>query len=93
LYKFRLRCCVSSKEVSPALSSSATLREDAAEPEHLHWSAFGPPSDDFKVLKSFALYVSDLDPPFLSAGAVSIIPTLFCVEFMLPILMRFLGTS
>jgi hypothetical protein len=49
-YKFRLRCCFSAKEV-PAMSamSALPLRDDAAEPELLHWSAFGPPSDDFKV--------------------------------------------
>lgn len=29
--------------------SALPLRDDAAEPELLHWSAFGPPSDDFKV--------------------------------------------
>ena len=29
--------------------SALPLRDDAAEPELLHWSSFGPPSDDFKV--------------------------------------------
>jgi hypothetical protein len=49
-YKFRLRCCFGSKE-APAMSamSALPLRDDAAEPELLHWSSFGPPSDDFKV--------------------------------------------
>jgi hypothetical protein len=54
-YKFRLRCCFSSKEVSPTtVAASFPMRDDAVEPEHLHWSAFGPPSDDFKVRFSLA---------------------------------------
>lgn len=49
-YKFRLRCCFSSKEVPAAPSaSSMSFRDDGIEPEQLHWSAFGPPSDEFKV--------------------------------------------
>jgi hypothetical protein len=47
-YKFRLRCCFSSKE-EKGPSSSMSLRDDAVDAEQLHWSAFGPPSDDFKV--------------------------------------------
>jgi hypothetical protein len=56
-YKFRLRCCFSSKDATAA--AAVSLRDDAAEPEHLHWSAFGPPSDDFKArvgLRCYALH-------------------------------------
>ncbi len=73
-YKFRLRCCFSAKEV-PAMSamSALPLRDDAVEPELLHWSAFGPPSDDFKVPQQ--LLGCPVDFPVTS----SLFCALFCV--------------
>jgi hypothetical protein len=35
--------------------SALPLRDDAVEPELLHWSAFGPSSDDFKVKLRFSV--------------------------------------